>query len=89
MLILREALLGEEHFDGWIKRLAISRAVLTDRLAMLTEAQLMERLPPVGKRAAYKLTEKGRALQPVYAQITRWGEENLPLVGKEYNNSNW
>lgn len=81
LLILREALHGEQRFDGWMKRLSISRAVLTDRLEMLTSAQLLERDPPEGKRAVYKLTEKGLALQPIFTQITKWGEEHLPYHG--------
>ncbi|MEO1046636.1 MAG: helix-turn-helix domain-containing protein [Pseudomonadota bacterium] len=78
MLILRDALLGEERFEGWMARLDISRAVLTDRLAMLCQAGLLQRDPPGGKRAHYRLTEAGRALAPVYAEITQWGDTHLP-----------
>ncbi len=81
MLILREAFLGEQRFDGWLSRLPISRAVLTDRLTMLVKAGIFERDPPQGKRALYKLTERGMALAPVYAAIKDWGDSWLPRPG--------
>ncbi|MEM1133952.1 MAG: helix-turn-helix domain-containing protein [Pseudomonadota bacterium] len=78
MLILRDALLGETRFDGWLNRMPISRAVLSDRLAMLCKAGLLQRDPPDGKRALYRLTEAGKAIAPIYAEITKWGDAHVP-----------
>ena len=80
MLILREAFLGVEHFEQFLDRLAISRAALSSRLAILVAAGLFERVPPAGKRAAYRLTEAGRALGPTYEAIKAWGDAWLPPV---------
>jgi DNA-binding HxlR family transcriptional regulator len=78
LLILREAFLGVERFEDFIERLDISRAALTSRLGWMVDAGVLERVPPDAKRAAYRLTDSGRALAPTYAAIKAWGEEWLP-----------
>jgi DNA-binding HxlR family transcriptional regulator len=78
LLILREAFLGVERFEDFIDRLAISRAALTSRLGWMVDAGVLERVPPEARRAAYRLTEAGHALQPTYQAIRAWGEEWLP-----------
>lgn len=78
LLILREAFLGVEHFEHFLDRLDISRATLTSRLGILVAAGVLERVPPTGKRAAYRLTEAGHALAPTYQAIKAWGDAWLP-----------
>jgi DNA-binding HxlR family transcriptional regulator len=78
MLILRESFLGVEHFEHFLDRLDISRAALTSRLQILVAAGVFERVPPTGKRAAYRLTEAGRALGPTYEALKAWGDAWLP-----------
>lgn len=78
ILILREAMLGVDRFDGFQGRLGISRATLTARLALMVEAGVLERAPPDAKYARYRLTEAGRALAPVVAAMRDWGEAWLP-----------
>ena len=78
MLILREALLGVDRFDGFLDRLGISRATLTTRLALMVEAGVLERVPPDAKYARYRLTEAGRALGPVVEAVRDWGDAWLP-----------
>ena len=56
LLILRDAFLGAERFEEFIDRLAINRAALASRLAVLQEAGLLRRDPPEGKRARYVLS---------------------------------
>jgi len=82
LLILRDALLGAERFEEFIERLGINRAALTSRLAILQEAGLMRREPPEGKRARYLLTEKARALVPLYEQLGAWSAEHLYAEGE-------
>ena len=77
LLILREAYLGADRFETFIERLPISRAALTSRLAMLTEAGLLARDPPDARRAAYRLTDAGRALQPAFLAIGEWAGDHL------------
>jgi DNA-binding HxlR family transcriptional regulator len=82
LLILRDAFLGAERFEEWVTRLGINRAALTSRLAMLQEAGLLVRDPPEGKRARYILTDKARALVPVFEQLAGWGSAHLFAPGE-------
>lgn len=82
LLILRDALLGAERFEEFVDRLQINRAALTSRLAILQEAGLMRREPPEGKRARYVLTDKARALVPLYEQLGAWSAAHLYADGE-------
>jgi DNA-binding HxlR family transcriptional regulator len=77
LLILREAFLGVDRFDGFITRLGISRAALTSRLGWLVEAGLLARTPPDAPRARYTLTPAGQALAPTMDELRAWGEDWL------------
>jgi DNA-binding HxlR family transcriptional regulator len=59
---------------------AISDSVLSERLADLTAAGLITRTVDAGPPLAvsYALTERGRALMPALAEISRWAQEHLP-----------
>lgn len=76
MLIVRDAFLGVRRFDDFQSRLGISRNILTNRLASLVAAGVLERLPyqerPV--RHEYRLTEKGLDLWPVLTAMREWGD---------------
>lgn len=82
MLILREAFLGAQRFEDFMARLPISRAALTSRLAILREAGLLMRDPPEGRRAIYRLTESGKALEPAFAELAKWSGEHLFAEGE-------
>ncbi|MFM7379077.1 MAG: winged helix-turn-helix transcriptional regulator [Erythrobacter sp.] len=77
LLILRDAFLGAERFEDFVARLGINRAALTSRLAILQDAGMLVREPPEGKRARYVLTDKARALVPVYAEMAQWSADHL------------
>jgi DNA-binding HxlR family transcriptional regulator len=83
LLILREAFLGIERFEDFMIRLPISRSALASRLQLLVAAGVLERDPPDGRRAAYRLTQSGHALRPAYDAIKSWGEAWLPLATTE------
>ena len=83
ILIVREAFLGITRFDDFLKRLRISRAALTSRLKLLTEAGIMHRDPPEGKRADYRLTESGRDLFTTITAMRQWGDRWLFEDGHE------
>ena len=74
LLILREAFLGAERFDQFLERLDISRAALSSRLGILVAGGVLERVPPEGKRAVYRLTDAGHALKPTYEALRAWGD---------------
>lgn len=62
----------------------ISDRVLTERLRELETAHVVERLvdpgPPV--RVSYRLTARGKALQPVVDAVTDWAENWLETSDK-------
>ncbi len=70
---------GEKRF-GELKRLIcgnITQKMLTQQLRELEEDGLIHReifkeIPP---KVEYSLTEFGRSLSPILAELTKWGEE--------------
>jgi DNA-binding HxlR family transcriptional regulator len=79
LLIIRDALHGLTRFDEFQQSLGISSNSLTRRLADLCAAGLLERHrysdhPP---REEYRLTARGRDLQPVVVALSAWGRRHL------------
>jgi DNA-binding HxlR family transcriptional regulator len=71
---------GASTFGGLRRAVGgISDAVLSERLAELTEAQLVARAvvpgPPVG--VSYSLTDSGHGLVPILGQLGQWASANL------------
>ncbi|RSS59207.1 helix-turn-helix domain-containing protein [Streptomyces sp. WAC01280] len=83
LLILRDAFYGVRRFGEFAAHLAVPRAVLTDRLATLVEAGVLDRRPEpgTGRREVYVLTPKGIALWPAVRALTAWGEEFYAAEG--------
>ncbi len=77
ILILREAFVGVDRFEAFLDRLPISRAALTSRLKMLVDAGIVERDPPTGKRAVYRLTAAGEDLFTTITAMRQWGDRWL------------
>ncbi|MFB7929521.1 winged helix-turn-helix transcriptional regulator [Streptomyces sp. NPDC056039] len=79
LLLVREAARGHHRFDVLQEELGISRKVLTERLAHLVEAEILEKVPyqrgPV--RYEYRLTESGRGLLPVLLSMQDWADRWL------------
>lgn len=76
LLIVRDAARGVHRFDELQRELGVSRKVLTERLRLLVEADVLTRVPyqdrPV--RHEYRLTPRGRALLPVLVALQDWGD---------------
>lgn len=76
LLILRDVFRGVRRFSRIQHDLGIAKNLLTDRLAALVAAGVVERVPyqerPV--RHEYRLTDKGRALSPALLALMRWGD---------------
>ncbi|MBT8431758.1 MAG: helix-turn-helix transcriptional regulator [Altererythrobacter sp.] len=77
ILILREAFLGATRFEEFLPNTGINRAALTSRLSALVDHGILERDPPTGRRAVYRLTDAGRALAPMMGAIRAWGDKWL------------
>ncbi|WP_445529483.1 winged helix-turn-helix transcriptional regulator [Streptomyces cyslabdanicus] len=79
LLLVRETARGHHRFDALQEELGISRKVLTERLAHLVEADVLEKVPyhtgPV--RYEYRLTESGRGLLPVLLSMQDWADRWL------------
>jgi DNA-binding HxlR family transcriptional regulator len=77
LLILRDIFWGVTRFDDIQRRLGIARNTLTDRLNWLSDHAVVTRVPygDSGNRCEYRLTEKGRDLQPVLLAMVAWGNK--------------
>ncbi|MFC9731847.1 winged helix-turn-helix transcriptional regulator [Streptomyces roseolus] len=84
LLILRDAFYGVRRFGEFAAHLAVPRSVLTERLAGLTGAGVLDRRrePGGGRREVYVLTEKGLGLWPAVRALTDWGETHHPANGE-------
>jgi DNA-binding HxlR family transcriptional regulator len=79
LLIIRDAFLGLRRFDQFQESLGIARNVLTDRLARLVEAGILDRVrySERPQRYEYRLTPKGRDLTIALAGLRQWGDKYL------------
>lgn len=79
LLIVRDLFLGRTRFKDFLTSSpGLPPKVLSDRLKKLEEQRLVQRVVysqhPL--RAEYRLTDKGRSLEPVMEAIARWGLEH-------------
>jgi DNA-binding HxlR family transcriptional regulator len=83
LLILRDAVLGMERFEEFQESLGIASNVLTNRLKLLCEEQVLERVPDPQRpgRPKYVLTDKGRELAPALIVLMKWGDRHYPTPG--------
>jgi DNA-binding HxlR family transcriptional regulator len=78
LLVVRELLLGPKRFTDLRAGLPqIGPDVLAQRLRDLEAGGIVERdkLPPPAASQVYRLTERGRALEPVVLELGRWGSQ--------------
>lgn len=81
LLIVRDAFFGVRRFVDFAAHLGVPRAVLTDRLASLTSAGVLARVPGPGRRQEYELTGRGITLWPVIRSLMEWGDDNFAPNG--------
>ncbi|MFD1517119.1 helix-turn-helix domain-containing protein [Pseudonocardia yunnanensis] len=81
-LILREALSGTTRFADFRSELGVAPDVLSNRLATLVDAGVLEkqpyREPGARVRDSYHLTPAGRELQLLLGALQQWGDEHRP-----------
>jgi DNA-binding HxlR family transcriptional regulator len=75
LLIVRDVAYGVSRFAELQEDLGVSANVLSDRLAGLLSAGILETVPYQQRppRSEYALTEKGRDLVPVLVALMQWG----------------
>ncbi|MFR0354465.1 winged helix-turn-helix transcriptional regulator [Streptomyces sediminimaris] len=74
---------GRQRFVELERRIArITPKVLTQRLRQLERDGLVVRTyhPEVPPRVEYEISELGRSLAPLFAQLSEWATENLDRV---------
>jgi len=79
LLVVRELGFGRSRFSEFVENLpGIPATVLSDRLKKLEEHGIVERrvYSEHPLRAEYRLTPKGRSLEPVLGALVNWGLEH-------------
>lgn len=80
-VVLREVCNGVRRFDDIRRHSGIPRQVLSNRLALLVEHDILRRTPyrdpGERERHEYRLTPKGFDLYPVLVAIAAWGDRYL------------
>jgi DNA-binding HxlR family transcriptional regulator len=79
LIIVHSLLSGPTGFSELMRRGHVNTTTLTQRLNLLEQAGLVVKtihstMPP---RTSYRLTESGRALQPVIDAISEWSAQHL------------
>jgi DNA-binding HxlR family transcriptional regulator len=80
LLIVRDAVLGMTRFEEFQESLGIASNVLTNRLKLLCDEGVLERVgdPERPGRPKYVLAEKGRELAPALFVLMKWGDRHYP-----------
>lgn len=80
LLILRDAVLGIDRFEEFQDSLGIASNVLSNRLKLLCDEQVLERVPDPERpgRPKYVLTDKGREIAPALIVLMKWGDHHYP-----------
>ncbi|HEY1084272.1 MAG TPA: helix-turn-helix domain-containing protein [Prosthecobacter sp.] len=76
LLVVRDLVLGHSRFGEFVSSPeGIPTNILSDRLEKLQQHDIIQQRPATqgGKRMAYELTEKGRALLPILRAMRDWG----------------
>jgi DNA-binding HxlR family transcriptional regulator len=76
LLIIRDAMLGRRRFGEFQKSLGLAKNILTTRLRMLVDEEILATAPASDGSAyqEYVLTDKGRGLFPVIVALRQWTE---------------
>ena len=80
LLVIRDLMSGKSHFRDFARSPeGIASNILTNRLDRLLEHDLIEQVPSneLPGRYAYRLTDRGRTLEPVMQAIADWGLEQI------------
>ncbi|WP_139977769.1 winged helix-turn-helix transcriptional regulator [Nocardioides litoris] len=77
VVVLREVVNGVRRFADMQRHSGLPRQVLSNRLALLVEHDVLRRVPyrdgAARERHEYRLTDKGFELYPVLAALADWG----------------
>lgn len=71
LVLVRQLLAGAKGFQELRVRTGIAPKVLSSRLRQLRSDGFVE-TEPQGNRSIYRVTDKGRSLEPIISSIARW-----------------
>jgi DNA-binding HxlR family transcriptional regulator len=71
LVLVRQLLAGPKGFQDLRVRTGIAPKVLSSRLRQLRSDGFVE-TEPQGNRSIYRVSDKGRSLQPIISSIARW-----------------
>ena len=80
LLVVRDLILGRTYFkDFSASPEGIATNILTDRLGRLVQHEIVKKIvsPETPGRSEYRLTDKGKALEPIVNAIVHWGLEHI------------
>ena len=82
LLILIASFLGVRRYDGFQKVLSIASNILSIRLALLVDANILERRAYQDKppRREYCLTNKGKSLFPLVMFLRQWSQSRVGIT---------
>jgi len=87
LLILRELLLGPLRYGELLQNLeGITTNLLADRLMHLSDSELVEKAGEA-RLWTYRLTERGKTIEPVLFALGAWGWQFLDLKDKSKRRS--
>lgn len=75
--LLSQCLAGVTRFEQLQRRYGPSRSIVADRLKLFVQEGILERCHVGAGRHAYQLTDKGRALAPMFAAIKEWAQDHV------------
>ena len=76
LLVIRDAFYGVRRFTDFRTHLGIPKAVLAERLSLLVDEGVLDKVAGDRGRDEYMLTTKGRRLWPTIWSLVNWGNEN-------------
>src|ERR1700689_2898359 len=91
LLIIRGAFYGVRRFSDFRDHLGIPRAVLAERLGLLVEQGILERLPAPGGRGQDAMTDKGAGPGPrgAISPCSRARRPRRPPAGPTRSAGRW
>lgn len=76
LLVVRDAFYGVRRFTDFRTHLGIPKAVLSERLSLLVDEEVLDKVAGDRGRDEYVLTPKGKRLWPIIWSLVSWGNDN-------------
>jgi DNA-binding HxlR family transcriptional regulator len=85
LLIVREANRGVSRFSDFQKNTGVAKNLLAQRLTQMVEHGILQKydVGNLGTRFEYRLSAKGKALEPMMATMIQWGNDWVYGPGNE------